>query len=184
VWFFNGTTNFCILFCIVHFLLCACDLHRSDLRSGSCSQGLSFLAPRKLLFVFTRVHRLLQDSIFLWPVHPRRWFFFSKLDFRCRRSSLAGVPAQAKSALVAHRFFLKGSALDFAAPICLGVVLAPVLCLGLGSVFVFRALDLFFLSVSTDILAPDLCAEVIFLIQLMLGFFHSRSRVGQFSALR
>jgi hypothetical protein len=85
---------------------------------------------------------------------------------------------------VAHHFFLKGSALDFAVPICLGVVLATVFCLGLGSVFVFRALDLFSLSVSTDILSPDLCADVIFLIQLMLGFFHSCSRVGQFSALR
>jgi hypothetical protein len=104
------------------------------------------------------VRRLLQDSIFLWPVHPRCWFFFSKLDFRCHRSPLVGVPAQAKSALAAHRFFLKGSALDFAVPICLGVVLATVFCLGLASVFVFRALDLFSLSVSTDILAPDLCA--------------------------
>jgi hypothetical protein len=89
------------------------------------------------------VRRLLQDLIFLWPVHPRRWFFFSKLEFRCRRSPLVGVPAQDKSALVTHRFFLEGSALDFAVPICLGVVLATVFCLGLGSVFIFRALDLF-----------------------------------------
>jgi hypothetical protein len=28
---------------------------------------------------------------FLWPVHPRRLFFFSKFDFRCRRSPLVGV---------------------------------------------------------------------------------------------
>jgi hypothetical protein len=123
--------------------VCACDLHRSDLRSSSSS--LECAACSRIRFFSGQF------------IHVAG-FFFSKLDFRCHRSPLVGVPAQAKSALAAHRFFLKGSALDFAVPICLGVVLATVFCLGLASVFVFRALDLFSLSVSTDILAPDLCA--------------------------
>jgi hypothetical protein len=41
------------------FSLYACDLQRSDLKCGFCS-------PSCLLFFFSRVHRLFQDSVILW----------------------------------------------------------------------------------------------------------------------